>query len=83
MAKSTNYAMNLFSDEEYLDTIQESEEFNIPKRTLESMRQNGGGPPYIKVGSRVLYPKRLSKEWMQDRLCTSTSDYGGKQGVNR
>ena len=37
-------------------------------------RLGGGGPPYIKFGGRVRYPKKELKKWIEEGLQTSTSE---------
>jgi DNA-binding transcriptional MerR regulator len=39
----------------YLLTIQLSERWKVSARTLEQWRWKGIGPPYLKIGGRVLY----------------------------
>lgn len=48
---------------------------NVKIRTFNNWRTVGGGPPYLKIGGRVLY--RLSDviEWENARIARSTSEY--------
>lgn len=39
-------------------------------KLLETYRQTGGGPPYVKLSRAVYYPKDLFLEWMAARLVT-------------
>ena len=49
----------------------------VKPRTMQVMRQRGGGPPYIVVSSRCLRYRRLGlKTWADKRVRTSTSDPG-------
>ena len=44
-------------------------------RTLQSLRQRGGGPRYVVISARCLRYRRIDlKSWADARLCTSTSD---------
>ena len=53
---------------------------HLKPRTMQSMRQRGGGPPYILISIRcVRYTRRRLKVWADERLRTSTADDG--QGV--
>jgi len=49
----------------------------VTPRTMQVMRQRGGGPRFIRLSSRCLRYRRtdLSK-WANDRLCRSTADAG-------
>ncbi len=49
----------------------------LTPRTMQAMRQRGGGPPYIVVSARCLrYTRRCLKTWADERVRTSTSDPG-------
>jgi hypothetical protein len=42
----------------------------LSARTLQGWRQKGGGPPWIKVGRRVLYPRPDAETFFQGRSRT-------------
>ncbi len=42
--------------------------------TLKRWRMRPGGPPYLKVGGCILYPRGELMKWLAGRLQTSTSD---------
>jgi predicted DNA-binding transcriptional regulator AlpA len=45
-------------------------------KTLEAMRVRGNGPKFIKISSRkVVYSETHLKEWISDRIFSSTSEY--------
>ena len=46
----------------------------ISKRTLQSWRLRGVGPPYIKCGRSVRYDVTELYRWLESRKCTSTSE---------
>ena len=49
----------------------------LTPRTMQAMRQRGGGPPYIVVSARCLrYTRRRLKTWADKRVRVSTSDPG-------
>ena len=49
----------------------------LTPRTMQAMRQRGGGPPYIVVSARCLrYTRRRLKAWADERVRTSTADPG-------
>ena len=39
----------------------------IPRRTLQRLRSDGGGPPYMRVGRRVLYRLETVESWAGGR----------------
>jgi excisionase family DNA binding protein len=45
-------------------------------RTLEKLRQTGGGPVYLKIGRSVLYRQSDLDAWLEQCRRTSTSDLG-------
>ena len=42
-------------------------EINLSTRTLERLDAAGEGPPTIRVGAKVLYPRSLLHTWMRSR----------------
>ena len=50
---------------EYLTTEQVARLTGIPVKTLEGYRRRGMGPPYVKIGRRILYPISGVREWME------------------
>ena len=49
----------------------------ISSRTMQRRRAHGDGPPFIKFGRLVRYPKSGLDEYIRLRLRTSTSEAGG------
>ena len=50
---------------------------DITRRTVQSLRQSGRGPHFIRISSRcVKYRRRDLKEWVDKHLRTSTADPG-------
>ena len=50
---------------------------DLTPRTMQAMRQRGGGPPYIVVSARCLrYTRRRMKIWADERERISTADPG-------
>ena len=50
---------------------------NLTDRTMQAMRQRGGGPRYYFLSSRCLRYRRIDlHSWAQARVRTSTSDTG-------
>ncbi len=49
----------------------------LTKRTMQGLRQRGGGPNFIRVSSRCVRYRRIDlKAWADQRVRTSTSDPG-------
>lgn len=46
------------------------------ERTLEKWRVVGIGPPFLKLGRRVVYERAVLIAWAQSKVRTSTSDPG-------
>jgi excisionase family DNA binding protein len=42
-----------------------SKSYKISKRTLENWRRNGSGPPWIRIGRQIRYPRSGIKEWIE------------------
>jgi hypothetical protein len=47
--------------------------------TLNNLRSKGGGPPFLKLGSRVVYEQQDLDRWAEDHRRTSTADHGARQ----
>jgi D-Tyr-tRNAtyr deacylase len=63
----------------FLTTIDAAKILKLSPRTLERMRVEGGGPPFLKAGpgkrSRVLYRYQDLIDWLAPRSYGSTSEY--------
>lgn len=46
----------------------------IKKRSLQSWRQRGGGPPFFKFGRKVAYREDELFEWIESQRRLSTSE---------
>jgi hypothetical protein len=55
---------------------QAAEHLGVKERTLEDYRLRGGGPPFYKIGARVVYESDELDTWLAARRRTSTSDRG-------
>lgn len=50
---------------------------DLTDRTLQGLRQKGGGPHFIRLSSRCIRYRRIDlKAWADERIRTSTSDTG-------
>jgi hypothetical protein len=61
-----------------LDTKGLSDRTGIPAKTYENWRSLKKGPPYYKVGARVLYDDAEVDAWFAAHRRPGTSDTGGK-----
>ena len=48
----------------------------LSKSTLDKMRVFGGGPPYLKIGRRVVYDPADLDQWLVSHRRRSTSERG-------
>jgi hypothetical protein len=52
-----------------------SERTGLAVSTLAKLRVKGGGPPFKRIGARVMYPENLLEEWLEARpVQHSTAD---------
>ena len=52
----------------------------LSPRTLQRLRQDGGGPPFVKLTERrVGYPEQALQDWLQTRVVASTSAVAATQ----
>ena len=50
---------------------------DLEQRTMQSFRQRGNGPKYIRISSRCLRYRRIDlRDWAEARMRSSTSDVG-------
>ena len=67
----------------YFNTRQAAQEYGLSVSYLNTLRVNGGGCQYAKVGRRVLYRKADFDLWMASRVRANTSNfYGGALAVS-
>jgi hypothetical protein len=62
---------------QFLTTPEVSDRYSgkISARTLNNWRNLGSGPPFTKIGGKVLYPVSKLVEWEQRNTVQSTSEY--------
>lgn len=61
---------------EYVRTEELAKRTGLTRRFWEKLRLRGGGPPYVKAGSAVLYDPAKVAAWLEASERTSTSDPG-------
>lgn len=59
-----------------LNTGQVAERLGLSESTLAKMRLSGDGPPYSKLGRRVVYRPEDIDAWIASNRFSSTSEYG-------
>lgn len=64
-----------------LTTTEAADLLRVGRRTLESWRLRGGGPPYHRVGGAVRYRLTTLEQWLAERERSSTSDRPEPQAV--
>ena len=63
-----------------LDTRATAKRLGIALATLAKMRLNGGGPPYLRIGGKVLYDETDVERFIADRpRLRSTSELKQQQ----
>jgi DNA-binding transcriptional MerR regulator len=61
----------------FFNTPEAAEYLRLRPATLEHWRSIGGGPPYRKLGRRVVYAMEDLERFADERQRSSTSDRGG------
>ena len=59
------------TENDYLDTNETADLVRRPASTLAYWRQRGEGPPYAKVGKRVLYRREDVEAWLEEQFTTA------------
>ena len=60
-------------DDEYVDTVQLASVLKMSRSYFEKLRWRGGGPPYLKFSSRVLYRFGDVRAWLPAHVRCQTS----------
>jgi hypothetical protein len=63
-------------DRKFINTKQAAQVFGLSESYLAKMRHLGGGPLYVKAGSRVLYNEKVFEDWLLLHLRKNTSEAG-------
>jgi predicted DNA-binding transcriptional regulator AlpA len=56
-----------------LNVVEASDYTGLSKSSLDKLRVYGGGPPYIKVGARVIYDRLDLDTWLIGKKVANTS----------
>jgi hypothetical protein len=70
----------LAGDPGALSTPLAAEYLGLSPATLETLRSRGGGPPFVKLGRRVVYRREDLETWVRESRRLSTSDTGDQRG---
>lgn len=64
------------SDDDLLDPAEMAADLNCSKSYLDKLRCYGGGPPFIRLGPRMVrYRRGDARDWARARRFNSTSEY--------
>ncbi len=76
IASQSKYGFKAKRGGPFLSPKEVSQQFTLSLKTLERLRKNGGGPPFIKTGSKhIRYPITGLDAWVDAQLeKTTTSD---------
>lgn len=66
------------TSDDLLTTRQVADWFQVSPQWLQIGRTKGYGPPFVRIGGRVRYPKDTSVQYLRDRLHQSTAEYASK-----
>lgn len=61
-------------DDALVDTKEAARILNLAPATLATWRTRGGGPDYVKLGSRVAYARPTLRAWALARRRSNTSE---------
>jgi predicted DNA-binding transcriptional regulator AlpA len=56
------------------DTKAAAERIGLKQKTFENWRCQGAGPPFYKIGARVVYDDAEVDAWLESRRRTSTAE---------
>jgi predicted DNA-binding transcriptional regulator AlpA len=59
-----------------LDTRAQAARIGLSHKTLNNWRSLGSGPPFYKLGGRIVYDAAETDAWLAARRRTGTSDRG-------
>lgn len=65
---------SLSSPPRYLDSQAAADLYGVSTKTLEKWRQNGFGPPFVKLGKAVRYERAALLAWAEARTVRSTTE---------
>jgi hypothetical protein len=66
---------------EFLTESETARMLRSSERTMQRLRQQGSGPPYVRLGlRRVLYPKCLLMAWAGTHQNNCMADQNGRPG---
>lgn len=58
---------------QYMTSAELEEVYNLPKGTAAQLRYRGGGPEFIRLGSRIRYKREAVEAWIEANTFTSTA----------
>lgn len=73
----------LFGPNAFLSETEAAEKLGLSKAWFQHKRVAGGGPPYIKIGSKVRYSARELEAWCRNNTVAHTSEWSSKKDQKR
>jgi hypothetical protein len=62
------------SDSEFLLTVEAAKMLRLAAGTLQNWRVRGEGPPFIRLGGRVLYDRTALVDWARNQTTITTTE---------
>lgn len=60
-------------EDTYLTTADAAAILHEQPQTWRKRRWKGGGPPFVRIGNRCLYPRASTLAWIAEHIVTNTS----------
>ncbi|MDE2111532.1 MAG: helix-turn-helix domain-containing protein [Alphaproteobacteria bacterium] len=71
------------SQKDHLLVSEAADFLNVKGGTLAKWRLTGEGPPFIKIGHRIMYQRNALEQFLQERTFPHTSAYRDRENVHR
>jgi predicted DNA-binding transcriptional regulator AlpA len=68
-----------FNDREYLNTKQAEEYSGLGG--FAKRRVTGNGPPFVKIGGRVVYERSAIEAWLRARTFSNTTEQSAAEAI--
>jgi hypothetical protein len=78
MQAATATAERLADRDEYFSVFEAASYANLSVAYFNKLRRVGGGPPFLKIGSRIIYRLSDLNDWLTAHRRVSTSDTEGR-----
>jgi hypothetical protein len=61
----------------FIDTRGYETEYGVPQDTQDKMRARGEGPPWLKIGHKVFYPREQLQRYFDEQLAKAAAPPAG------